>query len=88
MSNPPCKLARMNVKEKIKTYSRVRLEPELEEIAGLWPANKRLEVARKFKRWAHQLQVSGRIMLRDAASCQRPRRPSLPSLAPRKAALN
>ena len=76
----------MNDKE--KKYSRVQLEPELEEIAGLWPAKKRLDVARKFKRWAHQLQVSGQIMLRDDVASRKPRRTTLPSLCPKKAALN
>jgi len=76
------------MKDKEKKYSRVQLEPELEEIAGLWPANKRLDVARKFKRWAHQLQVSGRIMLRDAAAARGPRPTTVPSLCPKKAALN
>ena len=74
----------MNDKE--KTYLRLHLEPELQEIAGLWPARKRLDVARKFKRWAHQLEVTGQIMLRDAAP--KPRRKTVPSLPARKAALN
>jgi hypothetical protein len=76
------------MKDKEKKYSRVQLEPELEQIAGLWPANKRLDVARKFKRWAHQLQVSGRIMLRDAAAARAPRPTTVPSLCAKKAALN
>ena len=75
----------MNTKE--TKVSRVQLEPELEEIAALWPANKRLEVARKFKRWARQLQVSGRIMLRDASGRTLPPR-GVPIVARQKAALN
>ena len=37
-----------------KKFCRVTLEPELEEIAALWPAAKRFEVAHKLKRWAKQ----------------------------------
>lgn len=64
---------------------RVKLEPELEEIAGFWSASKRLEMARKFRRWARQLRVSGLILLRDAHPTSRP---SLPFVGPRKARLN
>ena len=69
----------------IKGY-RVKLEPELEEIASLWPALKRLETARKLERWARQLRVSARIMIRDAAPSPRPR--DVPTLPRRKACLN
>jgi hypothetical protein len=68
---------------------RVQLEPELEAIAALWPAAKRLEVARKLKRWSRQLRVSARIMLGDAALGDRRTRPqSVPALPLRKAARN
>ena len=64
---------------------RVRLEPELEEIAAFWSASKRLEMARKFKRWARQLRVSGVILFRDSHQVSRP---ALPFVGPRKARLN
>jgi hypothetical protein len=64
---------------------RVRLEPELEQIAGGLDAVSRKRVARKFKRWAHQLEVSAIILIRDAAP--RPR-PVLRRLSPRRLRLN
>jgi hypothetical protein len=66
--------------------SRVTLEPELQEIAALWPPAKRLEAAAKMLRWARQLKVSAFIMLRDAKPF--PRRLAVPTLPHRKAALN
>jgi len=68
------------------TYCPVTLEPELEEMAALWPAAKRFEMAEKFRRWARQLKVSGLIMSR--ASSRGPQPASMPHVAPRKAALN
>jgi hypothetical protein len=69
-----------------KKYCRVTLEPELEEIAALWPAAKRFEAARKLRRWARQLAVSAMVMVNDARPS--PRRPGVPTLARRKAAWN
>lgn len=46
---------------------RVTLEPELEGLAKDWNAEMRRIVARKFKRWARQLEISAEIMKRDAA---------------------
>ena len=66
----------------------VKLEPELEEVAALWPAAKRLAVARKFKRWARQLKVSAVIMLRREPSSPPCRPRVLKFVAPLKAVLN
>lgn len=63
----------------------VRLEPELEEIAGGLSVWQRRSMARKLRRWARQLEITALILLSDAAP--RPR-PSLPRLAPRKLSLN
>jgi hypothetical protein len=65
---------------------RVKLEPELEEIAGLWPAAKRFEMARKLARWVRQLRTSARIMMLDSQGPRR--RKSLPKLPRAKAILN
>jgi hypothetical protein len=70
---------------KTRRRPRVELEPELEEIAALWPAAKRFEMARKFRRWARQLRVSGFILFHDS---HRPAPPALPFLALRKVRLN
>lgn len=64
---------------------RVKLEPELEAIAAFWPAAKRLEMARKFTRWARQLRISGLILFSDS---HRVSRPVLRFVGPRKARLN
>jgi hypothetical protein len=78
------KLGRMKTE---KNFSRVRLEPELEEIAALWPAAKRFEVALKLKRWARQLKISAQIMASDGRG--RESRPaSVPLLSKRKSLLN
>lgn len=66
-------------------YCPVTLEPELEEQAALWPAAKRFAMAQKYRRWARQLKVSATIMSR-ASGPGTP--PSMPRVAPRKAALN
>jgi hypothetical protein len=72
-----------------KKFCRVTLEPELQEIAALWPAAKRFEVAYKLKRWAKQLKISAAIMASDGRGAQQgPRRSSVPVLARRKASLN
>lgn len=44
---------------------RVALEPRLEAIAGMLPARDRRELAREFKRWARQLDISASIMESD-----------------------
>ena len=79
MSDPENDGARMGNK-------RVRLEPELEEIAAEWGPVHSLEVAAKWSRWAHQLRIKARIILRDR-SWPKPK-PSLRRVAPRKAVLN
>ncbi len=70
-----------------KKICRVTLEPELEEMAALWPAAKRFEVALKLKRWAKQLKISAQIMISDGRG-QKPRVSSVPALPRRKALLN
>jgi len=70
---------------KTRRRPRVELEPELEEIAALWPAAKRFEMARKFRRWARQLRVSGFILFHDS---HQPAPRALPFLALRKVRLN
>lgn len=49
----------------MKIRKRVMLEPELEAIAGKWGAIHRLEMAKMFRRWAHQLEVSALMICRD-----------------------
>lgn len=66
---------------------RVTLEPELEAVAALWPAQKRVEMGRKFARWGRQLKLSGKIMQIDARG-RDVRPPVLKFLALRKAVLN
>jgi hypothetical protein len=54
--------------------TRVTMEPDVEKFASLWPANKRIRLGKKFKRWGHQLCLSGEIMLADdARRHQRPK---------------
>ena len=72
---------------KVRKRPRVELEPELEEIAALWPAAKRFEMARKFRRWARQLRISGFILFHDSHHHHLAPR-ALPRLALRKARLN
>jgi hypothetical protein len=64
---------------------RVALEPELEEIACLWPPAKRFEMARKFRRWARQLRISGLILFHDSHPGERP---ALRFISLRKSRLN
>jgi len=70
-----------------KKFCRVTLEPELQEIAALWPAAKRFEVAHKLKRWSKQLRISALIMASDGRGQNR-RPPSVPVLSRRKMTLN
>lgn len=72
-------------KKQAKRACRVALEPELEAIAAFWPAAKRFEMARKFRRWARQLRVSGFILFHDSHPASRP---ALRFVALRKARLN
>ena len=65
----------------------VQLELELEEIACLWSAERRLRSAEKLRRWARQLEVSARIMI-NRQKPNHPRPPVLPKLARRKVVLN
>ena len=71
------------IKEK---KSRVRLEPELEEMAADWGPLHRIEMAAKFKRWSRQLRISAAITLKDR-SWPKPT-PAMPRVAHRLAALN
>jgi hypothetical protein len=70
---------------KAKRRPRVALETELETIAAGWPAAKRFEMARKFKRWARQLKVSGFILFHESHPVSQPK---LRSVGIRKARLN
>jgi hypothetical protein len=83
MSDPVFKMAGMNTK---KGICPVQLEFELEEIACLWSAERRLRNAQKLRRWARQLEVSARIMMERAKPT--PPKVSLPRLPRRKAVLN
>jgi hypothetical protein len=99
MSNPPCHAGGTMKKENEPPNDpseipllplppkklRVALEPELEQVAGCWPAAKRFEMARKFHRWARQLRITGLILFRDSHPASRP---ALRFVAPRKARLN
>jgi len=84
LSHTPCKAKRMKIKNK---YCSVTLEPELEKIAGLWTPLKRLEMARKFEKWARQLRISGKIMIFRSPG-HSGRRGSLEFVAPRKVGHN
>ena len=69
----------------MKSCPRVTLEPELECEVGLFTPPQRLELARKFERWARQLRVSAFILGRAAE----PKGPAvLKALPRRKLALN
>jgi len=69
----------------MKSCPRVTLEPELECEVMLFTPAQRVELARKFERWARQLRVSAFILGRDAE----PKRPvALKVLPQRKLALN
>jgi len=66
---------------------RVKLEPELEAVAADWSAAKRLALARKLRRWTHQLEISAVILELDAQR-RGTHRPVLKFVTPRKAVLN
>ena len=83
LSDPLRKNARMKSEKK---YCPVTLEPELEEIAALWPPARRFENARKLRRWARQLEVSGMVMINAGRASVRRR--GVPVLPHRKAVLN
>lgn len=68
-----------------QSCGRVRLEPELESLAGTFGAAQSEELARLYERWARQLRVKAKILRADAA---RVRRPSLKRLAAPKLVLN
>ena len=87
-SQCPTRAARLGCMKTEKKFCRVTLEPELQEIAALWPAAKRFEVAHKLKRWAKQLKISAAIMASDGRAAQARRPASLPVLPRRKANLN
>ena len=65
---------------------RVKLEPELEEIAAFWGPVHDLAMAAKFERWVRQLRMRAKITLSDRNRSKR--KPELRFVAPRKAALN
>ncbi len=71
---------------KYRNSSRVTLEEKLEARAALWSPAKRLEMARMLERWARQLRVSAKIMLRDL-NYQQPAK-NIRRLSARKLALN
>lgn len=66
--------------------TRVRMEPELESLAGHLNVSDRLFLAQKFSRWTRQLRVSARILQADSRA-NRPRSAPKP-LARRRLALN
>ena len=70
----------------MKSRPRVTLEPELEEEVSLYTWQRRLELARKFERWAKQLRVSA-FILRRASSRSTPR-PSLKVVSRKRLLLN
>lgn len=53
---------------------RVKLEPELAELAVDWDEARRFQVARKLERWAHQLRLSSRIAIKDRFQATSPPR--------------
>jgi hypothetical protein len=54
----------------MKPRKRITLEPELEALAGDWAPEMRRIVAKKFRRWARELDVSAFII--SQASSYRP----------------
>jgi len=64
---------------------KVKLEAELEALAGGMNAHERVMLARKYFRWARQLFISAQILRRSAPAKAVP---ALPKCSPRKAALN
>jgi hypothetical protein len=64
---------------------RVTLEPDLEQEACLLTPEKRLAMAKQFRRWARQLEVSAHIMIADRRRAYAGRRtPSLKAVPKRK----
>lgn len=72
--------------KKEKGYCPVTLEPGLEEEACLLNASQRRAMAKMFRRWARQLEVSAVIL--DRVYAPPPKQLSLPFVSPRKQALN
>ncbi len=70
-------------------HKKVTLEPALElRGVSLWTPAKRRIVAKKLKRWAHQLEFSALLLEAEAAAAGRPPQQRLKFLPPRKLALN
>lgn len=65
---------------------RVTLEPELQAEIGSMPPSPRRALARKFKRWAHQLEISAKILETNSATIPPPKQ--IRWLHQRKARLN
>jgi hypothetical protein len=63
----------------------VRLEPELEEIAGELNPWQRRAMARKLRRWVRQLEISALILISASAP---PPPPALRRLSMRRLQLN
>ena len=57
------------------------MEPELEEIAGMLPPSARRHLAKKLRRWVHELEVSADVMARDEAYRPAKKIPRLPDAA-------
>jgi hypothetical protein len=58
----------------MKKRKRITLEPELEAAAGHLGAFDRLMLARKLRRWVHQLEFSARILALPPSKRTRPPR--------------
>lgn len=56
----------------MKTFKRVTMERELEQIAGEWSGEKRIAMGLKFLRWGWQLVLTGKIISSDACRVHRP----------------
>jgi len=81
MSNRVCQIGHM---KKPKKYCPVVLEPELEQETALFTAAQRRALARKFRRWARQLDISAYIMTRNQAQAAAPKpSPSLKAVSGR-----
>jgi hypothetical protein len=70
----------------MKNRKRVTLEPELELFVLAMTPWQRLDLAKKYERWARQLKVSASIMFRD--SCPAGPAKKVKFLPPWKAVLN
>jgi len=71
----------------LKIRVRVKMEPELEAIAGKWPLETRRQFAEKLGRWKHQLEYSSDIIEMDLFRAIQ-QQPELKILHPRKAKRN